>query len=283
MICLFNCNHEWVTPENESSLRSVVKDFIDGSLALDECKQQLSASLRSTTGINRISDILQCPSEPLPITDADADPLIRRPKGRAWSLTEDNRLICGVHRFGTQDWLEIAKFVGSKRTRAQCAQRWLRSLDPRVCRNSWTPQEEAKLISLVKSDGSRGWVYISQQIGSRSDVQCRYHYLQLMKRANHQNPMFVVPPLRVGPPMPPPLGKRGRPLKSSPFLAAAFESPVISRPVRIPAVERRPRHSDPDLFSEEEDEMEFSADDDIMRVVRMPGAGFDPLVDWSTN
>jgi hypothetical protein len=99
-----------------------------------------------------------------------------------------------------RSWPVIAGFVGNNRTRSQCAQRWRRSLDPRLSKNEWTATEDAQLVGLVRRFGGEGWNFISRKIGNRSDVQCRYRYMQLMRTAKaHQEQ----PPTRpVSPPHP---------------------------------------------------------------------------------
>jgi hypothetical protein len=45
----------------------------------------------------------------------------------------------------------------------------------------WTYEEERRLLELVGAHGPRSWTRISAELGNRSDVQCRYHYLQMVK------------------------------------------------------------------------------------------------------
>jgi hypothetical protein len=100
---------------------------------------------------------------------------------RMWTSGEDCRLLCGIYRFGLNSWAQVAKFVGSSRTRAQCAQRWSRGLDPRICKRSWDPGDDRKLMRLVSEFGECSWMKVSSLMGNRSDVQCRYRYCQLRK------------------------------------------------------------------------------------------------------
>ena len=105
----------------------------------------------------------------------------QRRKTRTWSSQEDQRLIQAVGKFGIDNWSHVANYVGNGRTRAQCAQRWNRGLDPRISRDQWTPEEENKLMELVECQQIKGWTHIANEMGNRSDVQCRYHYLQMKK------------------------------------------------------------------------------------------------------
>jgi hypothetical protein len=78
-----------------------------------------------------------------------------------------------------EDWTAVAEFVGGGRNRAQCAQRWNRGLNPRIDRDSWKAEDEARLISILRDYRTVGWPAVARQMGDRSDVQCRYHFLQM--------------------------------------------------------------------------------------------------------
>lgn len=118
----------------------------------------------------------------------------QRRKTRTWSSYEDQRLIAAVSRFGLDNWSHVATFVGNGRTRAQCAQRWNRGLDPRISRDHWSVEEENKLISLIVSKTGKGWTHIASEMGNRSDVQCRYHYLQMKKEGRVPVSLESTPP-----------------------------------------------------------------------------------------
>jgi hypothetical protein len=100
---------------------------------------------------------------------------------KMWSTYEDSRLLAGIYRYGVNNWAPISRFVGNSRTRAQCAQRWGRGLNPRICKSSWDPSEDLRLVQLVQTYGDKAWTKVSGSMGNRSDVQCRYHYHQLAK------------------------------------------------------------------------------------------------------
>ena len=101
-----------------------------------------------------------------------------------WSTYEDNRLLAAIYRYGIDNWALISKFVGNGRTRAQCAQRWTRCLNPRICKETWEPREDALLIQLVQNFGDHSWTKVAEYMGNRSDVQCRYRYSQITKESS---------------------------------------------------------------------------------------------------
>jgi hypothetical protein len=134
---------------------------------------------------------LSVSDQPLPCTGCyDGDGL--RHKTHQWTPMEDVRLLAGVHKFGADNWSTIARFVGSNRTRSQCSQRWQRGLDPRISRSHWTKQEETTLMELVAKYGTKSWTVVSRELRNRSDVQCRYRYMQL-ERESHGAASFQPP------------------------------------------------------------------------------------------
>jgi hypothetical protein len=103
---------------------------------------------------------------------------------RSWTGTEDLRLLAGILRFGTNDWQQISGFVGSGRSKSQCHQRWNRGLDPRIARDTWTPQQDELLMMLVALYGQKCWTQVSCGLGNRCDVQCRYRFNVLRRDPN---------------------------------------------------------------------------------------------------
>jgi hypothetical protein len=171
-----------ITPECEAFIRSVINNVCSQTISLNQCKTSLTPFLTTSGPLDRFFAILSCPPNPFPFF-ADRSFRGNRVKKRAipWIEAEDNRLLAAIHRFGTQAWPAVAAFVGNRRTRAQCAQRWFRGLDPRISKEGWSPDDDAKLLSLVAARCDEGWTWISKQMGNRSDVQCRYRYVQLRR------------------------------------------------------------------------------------------------------
>jgi hypothetical protein len=192
-----------VPSQVEPFVRAVISSFASNGMSVDECKVHLSPVLKSTRCIDRLNVILRCPEQPLPSSPVGSPDHEGKRRPTTWTTQEDNRLLCAIHRFGRRSWPVIASFVGNNRTRSQCAQRWRRSLDPRLSKNQWTAGEDVQLISLVRRLGGERWTSISQKMGNRSDVQCRYRYMQLTKTRNESQPRHQQLPVRpVLPPQP---------------------------------------------------------------------------------
>lgn len=159
------------------NLIATISDFLQQKITFEDASRVFASSCNSLAIINRMQDILEVGDTPLPSNDTDDD----HRKSRSWSNIEDNRLLAGILRNGLENWSTIAAFVGNSRTRAQCTQRWSRGLNPKISKETWTPDEEAKLLAYVRQFGNKSWTKISKLLGTRSDAQCRYHYLQMSK------------------------------------------------------------------------------------------------------
>ena len=106
----------------------------------------------------------------------------KRSKAKQWNSQENSRLIEAIDKYGTDNWEIIAKEVGNGRTRGQCSQRWSRCLNPDILHVKWTPEEEKKLLELVRIHGTKAWKKITETLTKRSDAQCRFHYRLILKR-----------------------------------------------------------------------------------------------------
>lgn len=154
--------------------------FLDDVSLRDEACQTIKTICGRDDPFIRIEEILHLPDEPLPFTDDYEIHGSLRKKTRTWTGAEDIRLLGGVVKYGTDNWQAVAQFLGSGRNRSQCSQRWTRGLNPKISKKAWTTEEEKKLEELVKKYGEKNWARIASIMGNRSDVQCRYHYKQIM-------------------------------------------------------------------------------------------------------
>jgi hypothetical protein len=181
---------------DESALQQIRDAFtglISGSGPADPVVTLLDHHINNRQPLERILSILQTPEDPPPDTWRESSPeqhTSARRRPRPWSPAEDTRLLAAIHRFGLENWGYVASFVGNVRTRAQCAQRWLRVLDPRISKEQWSHIDETRLIQLVRDEGTTGWTKIALGLRNRSDVQCRYHFFQ-MRREGRLPPDLV--------------------------------------------------------------------------------------------
>jgi hypothetical protein len=169
-----------VSPEQLDYLESCLLDYLRGSKTALETSQIFKSAIGTSKPFDRISTILQTPDNPIPDFSAlSHGGSAARKKTRSWTDYENQRLLAGIHRYGIEDWQSVAAFVGNGRTRAQCSQRWIRGLDPRISKDGWTPEDDTRLDGLVERYGTKSWTKVANEMGNRSDVQCRYHYKQM--------------------------------------------------------------------------------------------------------
>ncbi|KAH0792956.1 Myb-like DNA-binding domain containing protein [Histomonas meleagridis] len=170
------------TDEELSTFREIFYQLITKKISREQARSRLLSICKVEDPYTRICAILDTEFQPIPPAPNDVvDNYVTRKKTRTWNINEDNRLYMGVCLFGPENWNEITPFVGNGRLRSQCSQRWLRVLDPKISKSAWSYEEDSMLIYLVNLFGEKSWMRVSNQIGTRSDVQCRYRYQQLQK------------------------------------------------------------------------------------------------------
>jgi hypothetical protein len=206
----------------------IIGDYLHRQTGHSEASRLFKSVVRSSDLVDRIHSVITAPDNPLPaLPPEDPRPRKRRRRMQMWSAEEDVRLLSGIYRFGLNNWAPIARFVGQSRTRAQCAQRWNRGLDPKISKLPWETNDDVRLMRLVGRYGERAWTIVSAAMGNRSDVQCRYHYHQLRKNLPDevQAALQRTPDLSVGfpfagwpgpVPAPPPLPMAWMPIVLSP-------------------------------------------------------------------
>jgi hypothetical protein len=169
-------------PDLHRSALSILSSFIKGELHPDEACNQCHQCLGTDLPVKRMHSILTTSPIPLPLDPSCRRSVLEgRSRARPWTAIEDQRLLAGIARHGLPNWQLISSFVGNGRTRAQCAQRWTRGLDPTISKRPWTAAEDELLKGLAIADVAQSWRKIATKLGNRSDVQCRYRYQQLMK------------------------------------------------------------------------------------------------------
>ncbi|KAH0789807.1 Myb-like DNA-binding domain containing protein [Histomonas meleagridis] len=177
------CAPELADEQIKNEIRNAFGGFIMGTTSREEIAALLEKHTGSLQALQKVEAILGMLDQPPPApkTEVYSESFALRKKVRPWIQSEDFRLLAGIHKYGVDNWVAISKFVGNGRTRAQCAQRWARGLDPRISKDQWSPEDDEKFISLLNSGSSKGWTSIAAQMGNRSDVQCRYHFMQMVK------------------------------------------------------------------------------------------------------
>ena len=172
----------------------IFRAYSEQRIPFSDASQQIIAVLGTNDPLVTIKNIIELPPTPLPYVETELQDDTGdkgfpghnlRKKTRTWTIMENNRLLAGVYHYGTENWKSVAQFLGSGRNRAQCSQRWIRNLNPRISKKHWSEEETNRLEELVGIYGDKNWTKISALMGNRSDVQCRYHYQQMKNDSGH--------------------------------------------------------------------------------------------------
>ena len=182
-----------VTEEQKEDIKANILAFINKEKMYDEVRQFLHSYSTFLPVLDKIKTIMNTENDPIPVMKGDdttsplESPSKERKKTRQWNDGEDNRLLMGVYLYGLDNWNAIANYVGNGRVRSQVMQRWSRGLDPRISKKQWTKEEEELLLKLVEESKDISWIKISSHFGNRSDVQCRYKYIQLQRPSKYSH------------------------------------------------------------------------------------------------
>ena len=178
--------YETLNLNQQKEKTQIFEKFLKKEILYQEACSKLLPIIGGIAPIEKLNSILLTNSDPLPYIYDDS-PLFLRKKSRPWTPYEDQRLLAGIFKFGKESWSNISSFVGNGRTSSQCSQRWIRGLNPKISKSSWNKIEEEKLLNLVSKYGEKSWTKIAQEMGNRSDVQCRYRFQQIQRELKNNN------------------------------------------------------------------------------------------------
>jgi hypothetical protein len=170
------------TDSVKSMLGSQAKRYFRGEISFDEANLATMRHSHIRPLLKELQQLLGMTDHPLPVP---AESLSSKRSGRksaGWTAAEDLRLLLAVARFGAKEWRWISAFVGAGRTPGQCNQRWSRTIDPAITHGPWEEEEDQKLLRAVRGIGDANWCQVAKMLTGRTDLQCRYRYLQLVKR-----------------------------------------------------------------------------------------------------
>eukprot|EP00668_Euglena_longa_P002987 GGOE01003485.1.p1 GENE.GGOE01003485.1~~GGOE01003485.1.p1 ORF type:complete len:312 (+),score=16.99 GGOE01003485.1:69-1004(+) len=77
-----------------------------------------------------------------------------------WSSGEDEKLVKLVETFGARGWNQIAQHLPGRQGK-QCRERYINHLDPRVCKEKWTTEEDLSIMAAYRHYGPQ-WSKISK-------------------------------------------------------------------------------------------------------------------------
>jgi hypothetical protein len=151
--CLMRTEFPNIPEDMASKLRLWIESFLTGTLSYNDNLKFTTQECGKAGFVERLQEIFSVPDESLPQPSPPGfvfGSRRTRIQTHNWTTPEDNRLLAGIRKFGVQSaWAAIAKFVGNSRSRSQYSQRWIRVLDPRICKSGWTCDEDKRLLELV--------------------------------------------------------------------------------------------------------------------------------------
>lgn len=96
-----------------------------------------------------------------------------------WTEAEDGQLMAAVQLLGSCNWGRVSELVLG-RTREQCRERYLNSLDPRISGKPWTYEEDKLLVERVEQFGKEvSWVRLTKEFPGRTDNQILQRFKRL--------------------------------------------------------------------------------------------------------
>jgi hypothetical protein len=141
----------------------------------------ISSAETSRSKSKKLSKTTATAPKSKPITAAKPKSKKRRASMGKWTLAEDEALRKAVDANNSRNWKKIAMSLPG-RTDVQCLHRWQKVLKPGLIKGPWTPEEDAKVVALVKKYGQKKWSFIASELKGRLGKQCRERWY------NHLNP-----------------------------------------------------------------------------------------------
>lgn len=119
---------------------------------------------------------------------------ITRPRHQ-WDTNADQKLLEAVEIFGTNNWnlgiflhilylqvshhkSTVARHVSPYATTSQCQTRYVRSLNPSIKHEPWTPEEDTRLQKAVDVF-SNSWIDVAGVLPGRTNEQCRERWAEI--------------------------------------------------------------------------------------------------------
>ncbi|KAL7720709.1 Trichome differentiation protein GL1 [Entamoeba marina] len=113
-----------------------------------------------------------------------------RKKAKNWSKDEDNKLLTAVDILGDTNWVEIAKYVGT-RSRKQCRERYINHVSPKIDKRKWTKEEDEIIMNTYQLVGGK-WCIINRKLEGRTARSVRNRFKTLTSKLRTNSCFCVV-------------------------------------------------------------------------------------------
>jgi hypothetical protein len=114
---------------------------------------------------------------------------LQRPREN-FSAADDERLRVLVRSVIYADWVMISRQMEGKNPR-QCKERWYNYLLPGLNTASWTPEEDAVLLSMHSRLGAK-WVNIARFLPNRTGTMTKNRFNKLRRQERKQKELLTL-------------------------------------------------------------------------------------------
>jgi hypothetical protein len=98
----------------------------------------------------------------------------------SWTRQEDEIIQSFVQLHGCKTWTKLAKMLPG-RIGKQCRERWMNHLNPDLCRDQWTEEEDARLLDLHREFGNK-WSRIAEHMPGRADNMVKNRWYSILSK-----------------------------------------------------------------------------------------------------